>query len=153
MIQACRVAVLLTAFAVPSVVHAQVAPPAPGMPSNPYERPREMDANDQLLNSPNDYLRRELEKSNTDQLAKDSKSGGRTRPAKADEVVAGAQLLDKAGVAIGTIESVAADGAVVATLTGKVKVPLEAFGINKKGLLVDLSKKEFDTLVAQANGG
>jgi hypothetical protein len=68
-------------------------------------------------------------------------------------VVAGAQLLDKAGVAIGTIESVAADGAVVATLTGKVKVPLEAFGINKKGLLVDLSKKEFDTLVAQANGG
>jgi hypothetical protein len=148
-----RALALLAALAAPTMIHAQVVAPAPGMPPNPYERPREMDANDQLLNSPNDYLRRGVQNSNTDQLAKDAKSGGRTRPAKADEVVAGAQLLDKAGVAIGTIESVAADGAVVATLTGKVKIPLEAFGINKKGLLVDLSKKEFDTLVAQANGG
>jgi len=121
------------------------------MPTNPYERPREMDANDQLLNSPNDYLRRGVKDASIDQLTDEAKNG-RTRPAKPEEITAGAQLSDKAGVAIGTIESVETDGAVVATLAGKVKVPLEAFGINKKGLLVDLGKKDFDTLVAQANG-
>jgi len=152
MFHARPIIVVLATLAASVAVHAQVVAPAPGMPTNPYDRPREMDANDQLLNSPNDYLKRGVNDASVTAAADLAKMGGRARPAKAEDVKVGTPLLDKTGAAIGSIESVEADGAVVATVAGKVKVPLEAFGLNKRGLLVDLSKSEFDTLVAQANG-
>jgi hypothetical protein len=63
----------------------------------------------------------------------------------------GARSNDNAGVAIGTIESAAADGAVVFTSGGRVRVPLEAFGIASGNLLLALTKAEFDAIVAGAN--
>lgn len=75
----------------------------------------------------------------------------RSRPATAAELVAGATVHDKTGVAMGTIEKIDPDGVVVATATGKVKIPADAIGHNKAGLLLDTSKAQFDQIVAKAN--
>jgi len=77
--------------------------------------------------------------------------GGRAVPAKASEIFAQAPVNDRFGLQVGTIESVDAEGAVVVTAAGKVKVPLNAFGKNKNGLLIGMSKKDFEALVAKAN--
>ena len=74
----------------------------------------------------------------------------RAVPAKPSDVTAGSEVRDKAGVVIGTIDSVSMAAAVVATPGGKVEVPLEAFGKNNKGLLVGMTKAEFDAAVAAA---
>lgn len=76
----------------------------------------------------------------------------RARPAKADELTLGARVNDKTGVAIATILSIDPDGVVVSDGKSKVKVPADAFGHNKAGLLLDLSKAEFEQIVAKANG-
>ena len=73
------------------------------------------------------------------------------RPAKAEEVTAGSIVKDATGTQLATIEGVETDGAILSNGTGKVKVPLEAFGLNKGGLLLDITKPQFDELVAQAN--
>jgi hypothetical protein len=73
------------------------------------------------------------------------------RPAKAAELTLGARVNDKMGVAIATIQSVDRDGIVLSNGIAKVKVPPEAFGHNKSGLLLDLTKTEFEQVVAKAN--
>jgi len=75
-----------------------------------------------------------------------------SRTAKAEELTAGATIADNKGVEVGYIKSVEPDGVVVATTAGQVKVPAEALGKNSKGLLIGMSKADFDKLVAQAVG-
>ncbi|MBV9882189.1 MAG: hypothetical protein JO276_04195 [Sphingomonadaceae bacterium] len=75
----------------------------------------------------------------------------RARPATAADVVAGAAVMDSAGVQLGTIESVDAQGAVVLAATGRARIPLEAFGKNSHGLLLQTTKAQFEASVAQAN--
>ena len=70
--------------------------------------------------------------------------------ATAADIVAGSALSDSKGDPIGTIESVDAEGAVVASGATRVRVPLEAFGKNKNGLLLGITKAEFDAAAAQA---
>ena len=77
--------------------------------------------------------------------------GARAVPAKPEDVTAGREVRDSKGVVIGTIDSVSMAGAVVAATGGKVEVPLESFGKNDKGLLLGLTKADFDALVASAN--
>lgn len=74
------------------------------------------------------------------------------RPAKPSELTIGATLADDEGAEVGYIKAVDPDGVVVATVGGQVKVPADAFGKNKKGLLIGMSKADFDKLVAQAMG-
>lgn len=76
---------------------------------------------------------------------------GKARPAKAAELIAGAAINDKTGIAIARIEKVDPDGVIVAAGTSKVKVPADAFGHNNAGLLLDMTKAQFDQVVAQAN--
>jgi len=76
---------------------------------------------------------------------------GRARPATKDELTPGATVNDKTGVAIAKVEQVDADGVVVSMGAAKVKVPAEAFGHNKGGLLLDMTKAQFEQVVAQAN--
>jgi hypothetical protein len=76
---------------------------------------------------------------------------GRARAAKPAELTAGAIVNDREGTAIARIEQVDADGVVVSSGTARVKVPADAFGHNKVGLLLDMSKGQFDQIVAQAN--
>jgi hypothetical protein len=75
----------------------------------------------------------------------------RARPATAAEVVAGAAVNDSAGIQLGTIESVDASGAVIVTAAGRARIPVEAFGKNAHGLLLQTTKAQFDASVATAN--
>lgn len=85
--------------------------------------------------------------------AKDRKPGrgGKAVPATAADFVVGSPVRDRKGLAIGTIDGVEADGIVVTSAAGKVKVPTEAFGKDKGGLLLQISKAEFDAAVVAAN--
>lgn len=74
----------------------------------------------------------------------------RAVPAKPDDVTVGAEVRDSKGVVIGKIDSVSMASAVIAAPGGKVEVPLEAFGKNNKGLLVGMTKADFDAAVAAA---
>jgi hypothetical protein len=75
----------------------------------------------------------------------------RPRAATAAEVIAGAAVSDSAGVQLGTIESVDAGGAVILTAAGRARIPLNAFGRNGHGLLLQTSKAQFEATVARAN--
>lgn len=76
---------------------------------------------------------------------------GTARPAKAAELTAGAPVNDKRGIPIAKIDTVDSDGVVVTTGAAKVKIPTDAFGHNKAGLLLDMTKAQFDQIVAKAN--
>ena len=80
-----------------------------------------------------------------------SANANRARPATAAEVIAGAAVNDTAGAQLGTIESVDANGAVIVTAVGRALIPMEAFGKNSNGLLLQTTKAQFDAQVAQAN--
>jgi hypothetical protein len=75
----------------------------------------------------------------------------RAVPAKPADVTAGSEVRDSKGVVLGKVESTSMAAAVVATEAGKVEVPLEAFGKNNKGLLLALTKADFDKMVTGAN--
>lgn len=88
-------------------------------------------------------------------IARSQREGSKPRsaravPAKPEDVVAGAEVRDSKGVAIGTVESVTMVDAIVFSAGGKVSVPLEAFGKNSKGLLIGMTKDEFDAAVVEA---
>jgi hypothetical protein len=78
-------------------------------------------------------------------------SAGPSRPAKTSELTVGATVSDKTGIAMAKIDEVDADGIIVSTPAGKVKIPSDAFGHNKRGLLLDMTKAQFDQIVAKAN--
>lgn len=78
-------------------------------------------------------------------------SSNRSVPAKPEEVTVGAEVRDPKGAVVGSVDSVSMGAAVIATPGGKVEVPLEAFGKNKQGLLIPMSKSDFDKAVADAN--
>jgi hypothetical protein len=132
------------------------APPGTSMgvpgTNNSGVRPSEMGEHDNLaVPSPADQVRLGAQAADTDRAAERARSGGKAVPATPADIVATATVSDKAGQTIGTIESVDADGAVVATLAGKVKVPLNAFGKNRNGLLIGMTKRDFEALVEKAN--
>jgi hypothetical protein len=153
------IAMAAAALLLGGTAHGQagMAPPGTsiGVPgsNNSGARPSEMGEHDNLsVPSPADQVRLGAQAADTDRAAARARSGrGEAVPATPADVVAQAVVSDKAGQTIGTIESVDADGAVVATLAGKVKVPLDAFGKNGKGLLIAMTKKDFEALVAKAN--
>ena len=74
---------------------------------------------------------------------------GRARPAKKDELTAGATVNDNTGAAMATIQEVDPDGIVLSLGAAKVKVPADAFGRNKSGLLLDMTRAQFEQLVAK----
>lgn len=88
-----------------------------------------------------------------DGRARDTARKDAARPAKPADLTNGATIADSKGVEVGYIKAVDSDGVVVATQSGQVKVPADAFGKNSKGLLIGMSKADFDKLVAQAVGG
>lgn len=73
------------------------------------------------------------------------------RPATVQEVVAGKQVFDTAGQPIALIEKIEADGAVLRSGLSAVKVPLDGFGVNKTGLLLNMTKAQFEALVASVS--
>jgi hypothetical protein len=63
--------------------------------------------------------------------------------AKAD-VRTGATVLGSDGAAVGKIESVLADAAVVSTGKAKAQIPFTSFGKTDKGLVIAMSKSQFE---------
>lgn len=86
-----------------------------------------------------------------ERLAAEKGKPTRAVPAKPGDVIAGSDVRDSKGVVIGKVESASMSAAVVATEAGKVEVPLEAFGKNNRGLLLAMTKADFDKLVTGAN--
>jgi hypothetical protein len=62
---------------------------------------------------------------------------------KAD-VKTGATVLGSDGAAVGKIESVSADAAVVSTGRAKAQIPFTSFGKTDKGLVIAMSKTQFE---------
>ena len=86
-----------------------------------------------------------------ERLAAEKGKVSRAVPAKPADIVAGSDVHDSKGVVLGKVESASMSAAVVASAVGKVEVPLEAFGKNNKGLLLALTKADFDKMVADAS--
>lgn len=82
-----------------------------------------------------------------------TKASSRSVPAKPEEIVTGAEVHDRKGAVLGKVESVSVGSAVIVTAAGKVELPLEVFGKNAKGLLLDTTKSDFEKAVAEANTG
>lgn len=145
-----------TAIALAASASAQVGQPTPPNvatpttdPMNPAGAPRGMEAHENAGNlSTRDEIERLKRQKELEERNDSSGAGGSA--AAASDIVAGSEVRDKRGKVVGTVETVDADGAVVATAAGKVKVPLDAFGKNRKGLLIGITKAEFDAAVAEA---
>ena len=97
-----------------------------------------------------DMVVRQRERELSDKLSAQQQSGGPSRPAKASELTLGAMVNDKTGTPMAKITEVDPDGVVVSMGLAKVKVPAQAFGHNKAGLLLDMTKAQFEQVVAQA---
>ena len=98
-----------------------------------------------------DQLLKQRERELSDRLQGQSKFGA-ARPAKKSELAAGAPVNDNSGAAMAKIDEVDADGVVVSMGAAKVKIPAEAFGHNKAGLLLDMTRAQFEQIVSKANG-
>ena len=68
------------------------------------------------------------------------------------DLTAGSKVFDPEGALLGRLDRLDGNRAIVVTGTGQVAVPAEAFGRNKHGLLLDVSKRQFDSMVAAAAG-
>jgi hypothetical protein len=75
------------------------------------------------------------------------------RAAAAADIVVGVALRDVDGQAVGKITGVSADGATVDTGKMKIKLPLDAFGIDSSGLMIGITAQKLDQIIAQAQAG
>lgn len=148
----------VSALAVAASAAAQPAPAPPPTPGpaqdlmNPLGTPMGMEAGNTTADPQGFDLSYKKAREAADDRAASKGRTARTAAASASDIIAGSGVQDVRGKPVGTVESVAADGAVVATAAGKVMVPLEAFGKNKKGLMLGITKAEFDAAVAGAVG-
>jgi hypothetical protein len=105
-----------------------------GAPSGPQPDIRNSDlGSHDSFSTPDmhDMLLKQRERELSDKLSAQQNSGGPSRPAKANELLAGASVNDKTGAPMAKIAEVDADGVVVSMGMAKVKVPAQAFGHNK----------------------
>lgn len=141
---------------VPAPTFAQQSPP-PSAPSDSTNavKSETYGMPGTVANPVDDYIQQKTLNNLGDKQARAAadKKLGAARPAKPSELTAGATVNDKTGVALATIAQVDPDGVVVSTPTGKVKIPTEAFGHNKAGLLLDMTKAQFEQIVSKANTG
>lgn len=81
-----------------------------------------------------------------------AKAAARSKPvpAAAADIVAGSVVRDANGAALGTVESIDGDSAILVYASGKIRFPLIGFGKDPQGLLINLSTKDFLALVEKA---
>lgn len=107
-------------------------------------------------NNLGDTAAKDAERAREEALDKERHGGGpakkasRSVAATAADVTVGAQVFDSKGVLVGTITGKTLTDAALQADAGTVEVPLEALGKNGKGLLIGMTKAEFDKLVAAA---
>lgn len=66
------------------------------------------------------------------------------------DLKAGATVFDSAGATVGTIQSVTATGAVVASGKLRAEIPAASFAKNSQGLVIGITKAEFEAAVNRA---
>lgn len=144
------IALTVVAFigAASSVAHAQATGKADYGPNVASERLNTPIGNNDMMSQ---YEQQKLLNNLPEQQKRAISKLGPARPAKAQELVVGADINDKAGVFIAKIQKVDPDGVIVANGVSAVKIPADAIGHNKAGLLLDTLKVDFDKLVAQAH--
>jgi hypothetical protein len=134
------VAIMLSGpVAAQSMMPHSPAPPPVGASADPNLSSEEM----RITRQAQDDSSRTRDARNVTQKAK-------AVPAKPSDVTVGSKVADIKGIPVGTIESVDADGAVVVTGSGKVKLGLDTLGKNQDGLLVSVTKAQFDAAVQAA---
>lgn len=79
--------------------------------------------------------------------------GGGVAAATAADLSDGAEVRDTQGGLVGTIASSDAEGAVVNTGSVRAKLPLASFGKNSQGLVISMTKSEFEAAAARAQTG
>jgi hypothetical protein len=70
--------------------------------------------------------------------------------ATAADVHAGALVHDQSGALVGTVETTDAGGAVVTTGTARARLQLSSFGRNDQGLVIGLTRAQFEAAAAAA---
>jgi len=75
---------------------------------------------------------------------------GQVKEATAADIKAGAEIYDPKGGAVGKVESVAADGVVVSTGSVRAKIPAKSLGKSDKGLVIAMTKSEFEAAAKKA---
>lgn len=73
-----------------------------------------------------------------------------TSAATQADLKAGAAVYDSAGATVGTIQSVTATGAVVASGKLRAEIPAASFAKNSRGLMIGITKAEFEAAVNRA---
>ena len=68
------------------------------------------------------------------------------------DVKAGLSVHDTYGTVVGSIQSIEADGALINSDNGYVRVSVQAFGVCPKGLVLNMSARQFKELVMSAQG-
>jgi hypothetical protein len=134
-----------------SASYAQMAGNAPS-PGTADIRNSDLGAHDSFTTPDvHDMLLKQRADELSDRIRAQSKGLGPSRPAKASELSVGAPVNDNTGVAMAQIEKVDPDGVVLSLGSAKVKVPADAFGHNKAGLLLDMTKAQFEQVVTKAS--
>jgi hypothetical protein len=75
---------------------------------------------------------------------------GATSAATQADLKAGAAVYDSAGATVGTIQSVTATGAVVASGKLRAEIPVASFAKSSRGLVIGITKAEFEAAVNRA---
>jgi hypothetical protein len=141
----------IAATLTPGASLAQIGGSAPGG-SAPDIRNSDLGAHDSFSTPDlHDQLLQQRARERSDRLQGESKLGP-ARAAKKSELAAGAPVNDNTGAALAKIEQIDPDGVVLSMGAAKVKVPADAFGHNKAGLLLDMTKAQFQQMVSKANG-
>jgi hypothetical protein len=84
-------------------------------------------------------------------IAQDSPGPAPAAPASAAK--AGDTLYDKTGEAVGTVESINGQNAVIATASGKATIPLGVLSSGSKGPTIGMTKAELDAAMQNAAKG
>lgn len=78
---------------------------------------------------------------------------GKAVAAKRSDVLPGSALRDVNGLAVGTVQSVDGEEAIVQTAAGPVRIPLIGFGKDKAGLLLGMTADQLQAAIAAAGTG
>lgn len=129
---------------------AQSLPPVPGQPAGPG-----LGAQNPAVKNPGDATDRDIAAATDEEAEREREQQAKKHdlhavPAKQSDVVVGRDVADVDGVPIGKIDSVGPDGAVVETATAKVRVPYDAFGKTRAGLILGITKQQFDKVASAA---
>jgi hypothetical protein len=86
----------------------------------------------------------------TEQQSNTPAPESQVKPATAADIKKGATVHDQKGDLVGKVESVDAEGVVVATDTTRAKIALSGIGVGEKGLVVGITRAELEAEAKKA---